>query len=57
MRERAAAVFPLVLAAAFPPAGLILAAATVAQGDRDGGIRLALAAVLGAVIWTLVFTA
>lgn len=57
MRERASSAFPFAIAAVFPPAGLILAAATAADGDRDMGIRIALAAVLGAFIWALVLTA
>lgn len=57
MRERAAAIFPFAIAAAFPPAGLLLAAASAVDGDRDMGVRIALAAVLGACIWALIFTA
>lgn len=57
MRERASELFPFAVAAVFPPAGLILALAQIADGERDFGVRLAIAAVLGAVAWVLVLTA
>ncbi len=57
MRERAAAVFPFVLSAALPLAGLILAGLRIAEGEREYGARLALAALLGAVFYVLIITA
>jgi hypothetical protein len=57
VRERAAAVFPFVLSAALPLAGLVLAGLRYAEGDREYGTRLALAALLGVFAWMLVLTA
>lgn len=56
MRERAAAIFPFAIAVAFPPAGLLLAAASAVDGDRDMGLRIALAAVVGVCFWALILT-
>jgi hypothetical protein len=57
VRERAVAVFPFVLAAALPLAGLAMAGFQYSEGDRDYAGRLGLASLLGVVIWTLVLTA
>jgi len=57
VRERAAAVFPFVLSAALPLAGIILAGLRIAEGEREYGIRLALAALLGCAFYALVITA
>ena len=57
MNERATSIFPFVIAAVFPPAGLILAGAQFVDGHRDLAARIAGAAVLGAIIWALLLTA
>jgi hypothetical protein len=57
VRERAVGVFPFVLAAILPLAGLLMAGFRYTEGDRDFAGRLALASLLGVVIWTLVLTA
>jgi hypothetical protein len=57
VRERAAGVFPFVLSAVLPLAGLLMAGFQYAEGEREYATRLALAALLGVVIWTLVLTA
>jgi hypothetical protein len=57
VRERAAGVFPFLLSAVLPLAGLLMAGFQYSEGEREYATRLALAALLGVVIWTLVLTA
>lgn len=56
VREHASASFPSAIAVVFPPAGLRCAAAA-APGEHDGGIRLAVASALAAVVWAFAFLA
>lgn len=46
-------IFAYAVAIALPPAGVILAIATLADGDRDEAIRIGAAAVLGACVYAL----
>jgi hypothetical protein len=48
---------PLVLAVLLPPAGLLLALLTALNGDRPFGLRIALAAILGACLYAIALTA
>jgi hypothetical protein len=57
VRERLAAIFPLVLAVGVPLAGLLLALQAVVTGDRDLGLRIGLATVLGVCLWAALLTA
>lgn len=57
MKERLAHVFPIAVAAVLPVAGLVLAGARFAEGERDLGARLLIAALLGGLIWTILLTA
>jgi hypothetical protein len=50
--EQANRIFPFAVAVVLPPAGMVLALATM-QNDRDQGIRLLVVAALAAVIWVL----
>jgi hypothetical protein len=43
--------FPFVVAVLFPLAGVILAAARFAEGDRDEAVRLAAATLLGVALY------
>jgi hypothetical protein len=45
--------FPFVVALVFPLAGVILAAARFAEGDRDDGRRLLAATLLGVALYAL----
>ena len=57
MKERATTIFPYVIAAALPLAGLVLAAAwAVEKRTYDAALVLG-AAVLGAVLWLVVLSA
>jgi hypothetical protein len=47
-------IFVYVVAVALPLAGVILAIAKLADGDRDEAIRIGAAALLGACIYALV---
>jgi len=51
MRERAALVFPLVLAAALPLAGLLLAAVRLAADKRGEALAVLAATLLGGAVW------
>ncbi len=55
MRERGAIYFPFAIAVVLPPAGFILGAGTVAEGNRNLGVRLMAIAVLAAAIWAFLF--
>lgn len=55
MRERGAIYFPFAIALVLPPAGFILGAVTVAEGNRNLGVRLMAIAVLAAAIWAFLF--
>lgn len=55
MGEKANRIFPFVLAFVLPPAGVILGLLYVQQGDPELGWRLVGAAVLGAILWVLLF--
>ena len=46
--------FPTLVAVALPLAGAILAVVRYADGDRDEGLRLAAAALLGLALYALV---
>jgi hypothetical protein len=54
MLDRLRALFPYFLAVVLPLAGAILAVVRVAAGDRDDGLRLAAASVLGLALYALV---
>jgi len=57
MKERAATIFPFVIAAALPLAGLVLAGAwAVERRTYDAALVLA-ASLLGALVWLLVLQA
>jgi len=45
--------FPYVVAVALPLAGVVLAVVRVADGDRDEGLWLAIASVLGFCLYAL----
>jgi hypothetical protein len=45
--------FPYVVAVALPLAGAVLAVVRFADGDRDDGLRLAAASVLGVFLYLL----
>ncbi len=47
------AIFPYVIAVALPLAGAIIAIAKFMAGDRDDGLRIAAAAVLGICLYAL----
>jgi hypothetical protein len=57
VRDRATELFPFAAAAVLPLAGLVMAGFQYAEGEREYATRLALAALLGTVIWLLVLTA
>lgn len=57
MKERATTIFPYVIAAALPLAGLVLAAAWAVDKRTYDAALVAAAALLGALVWTLVLTA
>lgn len=56
MRERLAKAFPLLIAALLPFAGAALAVLRYGQGDRPQAAATLVAALLGAVIWAVVFS-
>ncbi len=47
--------FPFIVAVALPLAGAVLAVVRFADGDRDEGLRIAAASVLGAFLYLLLF--
>ena len=53
MLDRLRRLFPFAIAVALPLAGAVLAAVRFADGDRDDGLRLTAAAVLGAALYAL----
>ncbi len=57
LRERMALVFPFLLAAVVPLAGLMLAVLRATERRYAEAGSLAVAAVLGTVIWVLLLTA
>ena len=57
MRERAALALPLFLAALVPLAGILLALLRLSEQRRREAGLIGAAAVLGALIWTIVLTA
>ena len=56
MLDRLRRLFPIVVAVALPLAGVVLAGARVVEGDRDDGVRLLAASVLGAALYALLLT-
>jgi hypothetical protein len=57
MRDRAATIFPFVIAAALPLAGLVLAAAWAFEKRTYDAALVLGAALLGAIIWVIVLGA
>ena len=55
MGEKASRIFPFGIAVVLPPAGIIIGLLYVLQGDPELGWRLVGAALLGAIIWVLLF--
>jgi len=53
MLDRLRVLFPFVVAVALPLAGAILAVVRFTDGDRDDGLRLAAASLLGLVLYAL----
>jgi hypothetical protein len=53
MLDRLRLLFPFVVAVVLPLAGAILAVVRFAGGDRDEGLRLAAASVLGLALYAL----
>ena len=53
MLDRLRWIFPFVVALVFPLAGAILAAARFVEGDRDDGLRLLGATLLGVALYAL----
>ncbi len=51
----ASGVFPYAIAAALPPAGLILGVFAL-QEDRRQGLRIIGVAIVAAIVWTLILT-
>jgi hypothetical protein len=54
MLDRLRDLFPFAVAVALPLAGVVLAALRFGQGDRDDGLRLAAASVLGVALYALI---
>lgn len=55
IRNRSAPYFPFAIAVILPPAGFILGAVAMAEGDRELGRRLMVIAVLAAAVWAFLF--
>ena len=53
MLDRLRWLFPFIVALVFPLAGMLLAAARLVEGDRDEGLRLLGATLLGVAIYAL----
>jgi len=53
MLDRLRVLFPFVVAVALPLAGAILAVVRFTDGDRDDGLRLAAASLLGLALYAL----
>ena len=56
MLDRLRGLFPVIIAVALPLAGAVLAVIRFADGDRDDGLRLAAATVLGLALYALLLT-
>jgi len=56
MLDRLRELFALIVAVALPLAGAVLAIVRFADGDRDEGLRLAAATVLGSALYALLLT-
>jgi threonine/homoserine/homoserine lactone efflux protein len=57
LREQAPELLPLVIAIAVPLAGVLLALQVGLTGDRQRGLRIGAATVLGVFLWAAVLTA
>jgi hypothetical protein len=55
MGERASTLFPFGIAVVLPPAGVLLGALNIQQGERDLGMRLIAVSLLAAIVWVLLF--
>jgi hypothetical protein len=55
MLDRLRRIFPYAVAVVVPLAGLVLAGARVAEGDRDDALRIGLATLLGVALYALLF--
>lgn len=53
MLDRLRTAFPYIVAVALPLAGVIIAVLRYTQGDRDEGVRIAVAALLGMFLYGL----
>jgi hypothetical protein len=56
MLDRLRAAFPVAIAVALPLAGMVLAGAAMAAGDRVQALRLAAATLLGVALYALLLT-
>jgi hypothetical protein len=56
MLDRLRWLFPFAVAVVLPLAGAVLAVVRFSQGDRDDGLRLAAATVLGLALYALLLT-
>jgi hypothetical protein len=56
MLDRLRWIFPYAVAVALPLAGAVLAVVRYADGDRDEGMRIAAATVLGLALYALLLT-
>ena len=56
MLDRLRWLFPFVVALALPLAGVVLAGARFVEGDRDEGLRLLAATLLGGALYALLLT-
>ncbi len=56
MLDRLRELFGVIVAVALPLAGAVLALLRFAEGDRDEGLRLALATLLGLALYTILLT-
>jgi len=56
MLDRLRRLFPFAIAVALPLAGAVLATIRFADGDRDEGLRLAAATMLGVALYALLLT-
>jgi hypothetical protein len=54
MLDRLRVLFPYIVAVALPLAGAILAVVRYGAGDRDDGLRIAAASLLGLALYALV---
>jgi hypothetical protein len=55
MKSRATEIFPLAIALVLPPAGLLIGLFAM-QENRDNGLRICAAALVGVVVWVLLLT-